>query len=583
MLSLKQIVSNPTHFSHSGTPSIIDLVFVSLSSSAVAHITPPIGSSDHQSIISTIYLFNCQHTPAFLPKRKIVHYHKADFDAINSDLSSISWSSILSQDLDSSYSKFCNTFLSIVKDHVPITTVSSHRLPPWLSPPLLNKIKQRRLLFQQAKLNNSLTLYAKYRSLRNQITAEIRKAKSHHLKSISSATQKFWSYVRSLHRTQDSIPDLVSDQSGTRMSSNQDKCNLLNKTFTNFFTRDSTPQTFLPPLNSTSPCSEDLLCSEDTVIDLISSLPLNTSPGPDGIPSILIKATAHSISVPLAHIFNLSISTGVFPSAFKNSTIIPIPKTSPPSSSPSVYHPISLLNLISKLHLFNILLNHLYSTNFLSDSQYGFLPFRSTSSALISATHYILSSLDKGVPQCGVFLDIRKAFDSVNHSLLISKILSLTLPLNITHCLNSYLNNRSQSVKVVDSISFPVPVESGVPQGSILGPLLFIIFVNDLACLPLPTNSKLIMYADDIFLLHPLSSTQDLMSIQLSLNLISNWLSINHLQVNPTKSKFIYFSFKHQSSFDSLPSLKLGNTPISRVYSYKYLGLTFTCTLLVSS
>ena len=87
------------------------------------------------------------------------------------------------------------------------------------------------------------------------------------------------------------------------------------------------------------------------------------------------------------------------------------------------------------------------------------------------------------------------------------------------------------------------------------------------------------MYADDIFLLHPLSSTQDLMSIQLSLNLISNWLSINHLQVNPTKSKYIYFSFKHQSSFDSLPSLKLGNIPISRVYSYKYLGLTFTCTL----
>ena len=175
-------------------------------------------------------------------------------------------------------------------------------------------------------------------------------------------------------------------------------------------------------------------------------------------------------------------------------------------------------------------------------------------------------------------MDIRKVFDSVNHSLLISKILSLNLPLNITHCLNSYLNNRSQSVKVVDSISFPVPVESGVPQGSTLGPLLFIIFVNDLAFLPLPTNSKL-MYADDIFLLHPLSSTQDLTSIQLSLNLISNWLSINHLQVNPTKSKFIYFSLKHQSSLDSLPSLKLGNSQISRVYSYKYLGLTFTCTL----
>ena len=236
-----------------------------------------------------IYLFNHQHTPTFSQNVRSCITTKLIL-MLSILIFLVFFGHRLSQDLDSNYKKICNTFLSRVKDHVPITTVFSHHLPPRLSPPLLNKIKQHHLLFQQAKLNSSLTLYAKYRSIRNQITAEIRKAKSHHLKSISSATQKFWSYVSSLRRTQVSIPDLVSDQSGTRMSSNQEKCNLLNKTFANFFTRGSTPQTFLPPLNSTSPCFEDLLCSEDTAIDLISSLPLNTFPGPDSIPSILIKA-----------------------------------------------------------------------------------------------------------------------------------------------------------------------------------------------------------------------------------------------------------------------------------------------------
>uniref|UniRef100_A0A1X7T5A2 Reverse transcriptase domain-containing protein n=2 Tax=Amphimedon queenslandica TaxID=400682 RepID=A0A1X7T5A2_AMPQE len=161
--------------------------------------------------------------------------------------------------------------------------------------------------------------------------------------------------------------------------------------------------------------SSDLLCSQTDIIKIISDLPVQTSPGPDHITSLLLKSTAHSISFPLQHIFNLSISTGIFPSQWKLSLVTPIPKTNPPSSSPTDYRPISLLSLVSKVlerHIFSILLDHLFSNNLISDSQFGFLPQRSTTSALINVSHHILSHLDCSTAVCGVFLDVKKAFDS---------------------------------------------------------------------------------------------------------------------------------------------------------------------------
>ena len=139
---------------------------------------------------------------------------------------------------------------------------------------------------------------------------------------------------------------------------------------------DPTPP-FIPPLNSSLTSNEAFLCSPESIVNLISSLPNRTSSGPNGISSLLLKSTAYSVVVPLRHIFNLSISTGSFPSIWKRSTVIPIPKAIPPSSSPSDYRPISLLSLVSKLlerHIFNILLDHLYTNGSLSDAQFRFLP-----------------------------------------------------------------------------------------------------------------------------------------------------------------------------------------------------------------
>ena len=185
-------------------------------------------------------------------------------------------------------------------------------------------------------------------------------------------------------------------------------------------------------------------------------------------------STAFSIAFPLTHIFNLSLSSGIFPSDWKLSYIVPIPKTTSPSSSPSDYRPISL-PIISKVlerHVFNFLSDFCTQHNLLSNSQYGFRSGFSTVCALLSVTNDWFSLLDSHNSVCAVFFDLRKAFDSVPHQLLLDTLSSSGIPPHLFLWLRNYLSNRSQKVVVHGSSSHTSHVLSGVPQGSILGPLL---------------------------------------------------------------------------------------------------------------
>ena len=193
--------------------------------------------------------------------------------------------------------------------------------------------------------------------------------------------------------------------------------------------------------------------------------------------------------------------------------------------------------------------NFCSQNNVLSNSQFNFRPGFSTESALISTTHLWHQTLDSSSSICAVFFDLSKAFDSIPHSPLLDSLSSLRLPLILLHWFLSYLSNRSQQVVVNGVISDSTFVTSGVPQGSILGPLLFILYINDISKLTLSSSTKLILYADDILLSAHFSSSSDFTAIQIDIHTINDWIQSHLLKINAQKTKYMLISMKSQSFY----------------------------------
>ena len=297
------------------------------------------------------------------------------------------------------------------------------------------------------------------------------------------------------------------------------------------------------------------------LLQLLLNLSSDSASGPDVISSRMLKSTASSIAYPLSHIFNLSLQSGILPSDWKHSHIVSIPKTKSPSSSPSDYRPISLLPIISKVlqrQVYNFIFDFCYRHNVISNSQFGFRTGFSTVSALLSFTHHCFSLLDSRNSVCSIFFDLRKAFDSVPHKLLLDTLSSTGLPPLLIYWLRNYLSNRLQRVVINGQSSRHSLVLSGVPQGSIFGPLLFILYINGLSNIPLSPTAKLILYADDILLYIPCNSASDISAIQHNIDLISSWFS-----ANSSKTKYMFISLKSSSFFSSFPPPFILMVPLS--------------------
>ena len=244
------------------------------------------------------------------------------------------------------------------------------------------------------------------------------------------------------------------------------------------------------------------------------------------------------------------------------------------------YRPISLLSILSKLlekHIRNILVKHFEEECPLSSQQWGFTHGKSTTGALLAATDQWFRLLEQGYDICAVSFDYSKAFDTIPHSLLLQKLRGYNVHPLIVRWLAHYLSMRSQYVCVGGSPSDILPVTSGVPQGSVLGPLLFIIYINDIAAVPLSVGSML-LYADDSMLYRPIRTPEDYNQLQLDMNKLCTWTNNNLLTYNNNKCKYMVISRKKQPSLPSMP-LNVNNSPMEMVNSYKYLGVWLTSSL----
>ena len=276
---------------------------------------------------------------------------------------------------------------------------------------------------------------------------------------------------------------------------------------------------------------DDLTCTEEEVHHLLKTLNSSKAAGPDRISVRMLKETASAMPS-LTDLFNNSIYQGCFPACWKIANVVPVPK----KSSPCGYRPISLLSIISKIiekHVYSIIYDYLLEHYPIACNQWGFQSGKSCTTASVTTTYDWYNGMENGKDVVTVFFDFQKAFDSVPHGPLNTKLQNTGLHPHIVKWVQSYLTNRTQRVVVNGSESVSVDV-SGVPQGSVLGPLLFLVYVSNIT---LSKGSKLAMYVDDLVLYKVIDVEAAFLLLQEDINNIVQWTESNHMNLNKSKCK----------------------------------------------
>ena len=349
-------------------------------------------------------------------------------------------------------------------------------------------------------------------------------------------------------------------------------------TFNYFFASVFTNEDFLS-LPNLDPRSDfrcnNLPITEEAVFRVIHKLPRHSSPGPDGISNTFLKEGGPSLILAIAALFRVIMRKGVLPSEWKTATIIPIFKKGSRSQCSS-YRPISLTCTLCKVleHLIkDLMLDFLYTHDLLRRSQHGFLPSRSCCSALLSFLEDVSSSIDDNFFVDVIYLDFSKAFDSIPHRRLLLKLQSFGFGGDLLNWLTCFLTDRTQRVQIGGSLSSSLSVTSGVPQGSVLGPLLFILYIDDIdECV---SGSSILKFADDTRLFHAFDTSHTVSLqrniLQDDLSKVTNWCATWLLKLNSAKCACVHFGSKNPG-FEYV----IGDSPVSRVDGFRDLGVFIT-------
>jgi len=567
--------------------------------------------TDHFSIILTFNLnFNhLQHS-----KRNYTNnvLPVIDFDKLNLSINNFNWDIILSSnDIDVDVTNFINKIdLCIANSTKKISrkfNSYNYKLKPWITKGIIVSIRHREKMYgQKIKNPNNITLITKYNKFRNLLNTLIKKAKSmyYHNKIYNNKgnVKKLWETIKyvtnnSSNNSKNTVHSLINNE-GIKISDNKIIPNIFNDYFSsvgmNIYDKILNKNYFndnFHDLNKGCYIYESIFftpITHDEIIKFIQKIKDYSSFYEGNLSNKVLKMTSTSISKPLAIIFNKIVELGIFPLAFKKAVVIPIFKSGD-KGLPENYRPISLTLSISKLLEKCIkvrLVNFLNKYKFFSDRQFGFREGMSTNDALFHITNYIYDNIDKSNYVIGVFLDIKKAFDTVSLDLLIRKLHYAGIRGNILKLIKSYLNDRTQIVRVNNEYSYVSNISIGVPQGSVLGPLLFNIYVNGL--LNVSIKGNIYSFADDTVMLFNNKSIEVLFDeVNLSLDSVQNWYDNNFLELNLKKSNYILFNLRPNSiNLNNLiicpHSLNCKNKivpcncqHIQRVKHIKYLGLIF--------
>ena len=569
---LSQHISKPTREREGQRPTIDDLILTTDKDMIenIQHIGH-LGASDHHLI--TFDMFSTFRKSVKQTKTRL-KYHQTDLENFQKHLD-INWEDELQgKNSDQAYDFFLSKYNEAVNLYVPktkTTTSDKYIKPIWMKPATLNLIKRKK--HAHIKYLNTRRMYDSlaYKSLRNQVTSATRRDRIAFERNISKEIKNdnklFWRYVNSQRNSKTTIPDLKR-KDGTLTSDDKEKAELLNEQFTSVFTdEDITNIPTIDPLPVDTKL-ENIDIKIHDVQKLLKGLRTQKSCGPDGVHPYLLKNPSDLMAIPLTLIYNLTIQSGKIPEIWKQGIVSALFKKGK-RCLPSNYRPITLTSVTCKVLekiIVKMIQKHLRS-NLLEDlHQHGFTINKSTITNLIEALNVWTEALSHGLSIDVIYLDYEKAFDKVPHERLLLQLNRYGIGGNILQWIRDYLSKRTQRVRVNGQYSSTAPVRSGVPQGSVLGPVLFLIFVADIAPM---VNNFVSLYADDTKLYSYLldSGIHTAETIQEDINILSSWSQKMQMSFNPEKCTSLHMG-KNNARFNyTLPKIY---STVSNQNSYSY-------------
>ena len=488
----------------------------------------------------------------------------------------------LTLDLNSKFNLFYDEIDRIYKVCCPLKTkeISSVRIKkPWITTEILAKIHKKYDLFKRFK-NGQIT-YDVFRSYKTELKKQLKKVKQDYFrnkyKNCQGDSASTWKITNNIMNKSNkpNIPPIINYDDKV-ISDHNEMCKVFNNYFVNIGTNLANtiagnvtdPLTYLGPrcVNSFS----FMGTTPQEVFNIIKRFK-NKKSSINNIPIIVFKKISHIISPMLSELFNESIDTGIFPDKLKIGRVVPLFKEGDKTNILN-YRPISTLTIYSKIFeklVHKRMVSFISKYNIIKPNQFGFQSNKSTSDAILEFLENIYDSFNNNKHYLSIYLDFSKAFDTIYHDTLLKKIEHMGFRGPILQWITSYLTNRKQFVNISDASSDLLDTKMGVPQGSTLGPLLFILYINDMS--NSLTSLEVVHFADDSTLHLSMNKNENIgPRVNEELAIINTWLISNKLFLNIDKTKYMIFSIKEEPPDITLV---IGNSQIERTRVQKFLGI----------
>ena len=523
-----------------------------------------IASSDHNVIVVETNHF----IPPTSKSNEVLNYRKADFDGIRRVFQTTDWSSVFTtNDVNECWDNFKYIYNKAVQNFVP-----SHRLkkkcPPWINQELKKMIRQKRALWKKFKQNPSNENHEEFKSIQKRLKKRIQRAKLNFEKQLAKNSKEnpkaFYAYLGNKRSNRTGVGPL-QDVNGELVLDDKKQAVLLNDYYASVFEAE-TPM--LPGLHQScqAPMMETPIINSSVVKEEIQNLKRFGSPGPDKIRNIVLLEAADELSQPLAKIFNLSLESSVVPYDWRSANVTPVHKGGS-KKMVSNYRPISLTSTVSKIMesiIRSAIMVHLTIHNLIKSTQHGFMKKKSCLTNLLHCMDEITKILDDGDCADILYLDFSKAFDKVQHQRLLKKMQDLNIDRAILSWIKSWLSDRTQQVVLNGEASGSIPVPCSVGQGTVLGPLIFIIFINDIdECVHL-LEALILKFADDTKIIKRIKTSTDNLAMQDIINNLSDWASKWQMYFNVNKCKIVHLGRNNPRSPYVMNGVQLATVDFER-------------------